>query len=583
VLPAAGTTRADAIWPRLATGSNNWAIGPGRSASGSPVVVNDPHLDSRLLPGIWHPVGLFAPGIEAVGAALPAVPGILAGRNAGIAFGVTDAYGDSQDLFIETLAPGSTEHYLEAGRIRPFEIIEEKIRIRDKDAPGGFREETMRIRSTVRGPVISGFFPGDGGERVLSLRMASAELPGGDIGIDRLLSARNVGEADRAVQAMDVMYFNVVFADRSGAIGYRASGRVPVRAGAPGSHPRPAGAGHDWRGDIPPDRMPGAIFAAGAESRGWVGTANHDTRPDDYPYEYSSHFAASYRIRRMIEVLDQARGMRTADQIALLNDVRNLQAIRLRPHLIAALRADPAHADFARILEAWDGRDDQDLAAPLVYHALYERLVWETFVDDLGEALAREWLGTWYAWQERFDRLVEQPDSIWFDDRRTPERETLADLIRRAATAVRAEFVARLGTDVSAWRWGAEHRVSFSAPMRRSGLGRDLLGAPATPLSGSGETLARAATRFRGGFETDLIASLRLVADLGDDDKIEAVVSGGVVDRQFHPHQKDQLPAWFEGRLVPWWFARSRVEANARSRQLLLPVGTFRRPEQLTF
>ncbi len=558
--------------PPLAIGSNNWAIAPSRSASGAAVVVNDPHLDSRLLPGIWHPVGLFSPEIRAVGAALPAVPGLLTGRNDAVAFGVTNAYGDAQDLFIETLAPGQSDHYLDAGQVRPFEILEERIRIRDKSAPGGFREEVLRIRSTVRGPVISGPVFGATGEQVLSLRMASAQLPGGEIGIDRLLRARSAPEADRAVQAMDLLYFNVVFADRSGMIGYRASGRVPIRAGAPGSHPRPAQADYDWQGFIPPAQMPGLMLSPGHSSRAWVGTANHDTRPDDYPYEYSSYFAASDRIGRIVEVLAQARPMRTADHITLLNDVKNLQALRLKPLLVAALRGDPAHADLAHILEAWDGHDNQALAAPLVYHRLYEQLVWETFVDDLGEPLAREWLARRYAWQELFDQMIRQPELSWFDDLRTAQRETLPDLIRRSAATVKAELTARHGADPSAWRWGAEHRVTFSSPLRRTGLGRDLLGLPSAPLSGSSATIARAATRFQGGFETDSIASMRLVADLGDVDKIEAVVSGGVVDRQFHPHQKDQLAAWFEGRLLPWWFSTESIEAHARRRQLLRPV-----------
>ncbi len=242
--------------------------------------------------------------------------------------------------------------------------------------------------------------------------MASAELPGGGIGIDQLLTARNVAEVDQAAQAMDVIYFNYVFVDKAGGIGHRATGRVPIRASRQGSHPKTVGAADDWRGFIPPDQMPGTLSPA----RDWVGTANHDNRPDGYAFDYSSYFASSYRIRRMIEVLDQAKGMRTADQSALMLDARNLQAARLRPALVAALQADPANADFARILAAWDGRDDKDLAAPLIYHSLYERLAYETYVDEMGDKLARAWLGQWYAWQERFDELVKTPDSPWFDD-----------------------------------------------------------------------------------------------------------------------------------------------------------------------
>ena len=566
----AGLDEPDALTgPRapIAVGSNNWVVGKSRTASGAAVVVNDPHLDARLLPGVWHPVGLFAPGIQAVGAALPAVPGIMVGRTAQVAFGVTNAYGDSQDLFIEKVAPGRPDHYLDGEQVRPFQVIEEVIRIKDKDAPGGFREEKMTVRATVRGPIVSGPILGYDGESLLSLRMASAELSGGGLGIDQLLTARNVADVDRSAQAMDIIYFNYVFADKTGGIGHRATGRVPIRASKQGSHPKPVGATDDWRGFIPPDQMPGTM----APTRDWVGTANHDNRPDGYAFDYSSYFASSYRIRRMIEVLDQAKGMRSAEQSALMMDTQNLQASRLKPALVAALRADPAHADFARILDAWDGRDDKALAAPLIYHHLYERLAWETYVDEMGEKLARDWLGIWYTWQERFDELVKTPDSPWFDDIRTPQKETLPDLVRRAAAEVRATLQARHGADPAQWKWGDEHRVAFVSPLRRSGAGRDFLGYAEAPMSGSGATLLRAGSGFMKGFNVEWFGSMRLVADLGDDQKIEAVVSGGVVDRQFHPHQKDQLPAWSEGRLLHWWFAPAQVEANAVTRQQLVP------------
>lgn len=563
----AGLDDPQAPFAPLNIGSNNWAIGKSRSASGAAVLVNDPHLDARMLPGIWHPVGLFAPGIQAVGAALPALPGIQVGRTAHVAFGVTNAYGDSQDLFIEKAAPGRPDHYLDGDQVRPFQTIDELIRIKDKDAAGGFREETMRIRATVRGPIISGPIFGADGEALLSLRMASAELPGGPIGIDQLLTARSIADVDRAAQAMDVIYFNYVFADKAGGIGQRSTGRVPMRASKNGAYPKPVGTADDWRGFIPPAQMPGMI----APARDWVGTANHDTRPDGYAFDYSSYFASSYRYRRIIEVLSQAKGMRTADQSALMMDTQNLQAPRVLPALVAALQTDPANADLARILAAWDGRDDKDLAAPLIYHTLYERLVWETYVDEMGDKLARSWLGVWYAWQERFDELVQTPDAPWFDDIRTPQKETLPDLVKRVAAVVRPELQARHGADPAQWKWGDEHRIYFFSPLRRSGSGRDWLGYAEAPMSGSGSTLQRALTPFMGGFNVEFFASMRLVADLGDDDKIEAVVSGGVVDRQFHPHQKDQLPAWSEGRLLKWWFAPQQVEANARQRQQLVP------------
>lgn len=553
----------EAVGEAMAFGSNNWAVAPVRTTSKAAVVVNDPHLDARALPGPWHPVGLHAPGIRAVGVALPGIPGLLIGRTAHVGFGVTNAYGDSQDLFIERAAPGRDGHYLDGDTAVPFGVIEEDIRVRDASAAGGFRTEKLVVRTTRRGPIVA---EGLADGRMLSLRTAAAELPGGELGFDRFLTARDVGDVDAAVQDIDVLYFNYVFGDSAGGVGFRASGRVPIRRHGHGAFPTEAGPRDAWIGMIPPIRMPGQTSPA----RGWVGTANHDTRPDDLELYYTSYASPDYRYRRNSEVLNGAQGMTTADQLALMLDTQNLQAPKLLPPIVAALRASPEHADLAGLLKDWDGRDDAEAAAPLIYHRLYQQIAYETFVDEMGEDLAKDYLKAWYVWQERFDRLVTTPDAAWFDDIRTPQRETLNDLILRAAGSVRARLTKRHGDDPAQWTWGTEHRIAFFSLLRPSGPERDAFGFPERAMSGSGETVMRARTGFMSE-PVEFFASMRFVADLGDPDRVQAVLSGGAVDRQFHPNQKDQLPVWSDGKLTDWWLSPRKVRANAVNRQTLRP------------
>ena len=157
-------------------------------------------------------------------------------------------------------------------------------------------------------------------------------------------------------------------------------------------------------------------------------------------------------------------------------DAQNLQATTAEAGAGGGAAGRPGRTPTSRASSpAWDGRDDKDLAAPLIYHKLYERLAYETYVDEMGDKLARSWLGQWYAWQERFDELVKTPDSPWFDDIRTPQKETLPDLVRRAAAA-RAELQAKHGADPAKWKWGDEHRIAFVSPLRRSGTWQRLPG-----------------------------------------------------------------------------------------------------------
>jgi penicillin amidase len=552
-------------------GSNNWAVGPTRSKSGHAMVSNDPHLDNRILPGTWHPVGLFSPDIQAVGAAIPGMPGIMVGRTKHVAFGVTNAYGDVQDLYVETLDPTNSKNYLDGGKSVPFEVVTEIIKIKDKTAPGGMREQALPVRYTKRGPVISDHEGmGPKGDKLLVLRSTDAEVLGPVLGIEGLLTAPDAAGFDREVQKIDLMMFNFVFADDKGTIAHRATGAVPIRSGADGGLPRivPKDGHDDWTGFIPKDRMPGMLNPA----RAWVGTANNDTRPQNYPWYYTNYVAPNYRYTRMGQVLGVAKDMTVSDHLKLMRDDRNLQSDVLRGAIVAALKEDPAQRDLASLLEAWDGVDRAEQAAPLVYQALYREIAIGTFLDELGPDVMNDMLSTWYFWQQRFDTLVATPNSVWFDDINTKDkRETLADVIRSAAPRARALIEAEQGKDISAWKWGKSHTLRFVSPLRRNGAGQELLGGFTLERSGSGETLNRGVYDFQKPFAVNFFASMQLVADMGDPDKIEAILAGGVSERHFQPHQNDQAKLWAAGERRPWWFNPEQAKAHAKDRMTLAP------------
>lgn len=560
-------------------GSNNWAVGAERSAAGHAMLANDPHLDNRILPGMFHPIGLFAPGIQAVGATLPGLPGLLLGRTEHVAFGVTNAYGDVQDIYLETLDPADPERYLQGGESLPFERSEQVIEIKDNALPGGVREYPLTVRYTRRGPVISDhqgldqsldYGRGPGSSQVLVLRTTAWEKHAPQLGIEGLLNAADAQAFDARVQDIDLMMFNFVFADDQGNIGHRASGALPVREGADGSLPRqvPVDGGDDWVGWIPKGSMPGSFNP----TRGWVGTANHDTRPADFPWYYTSYVAPDYRYRRMGQVLNQATDMTVASHWALMADNRNLQSDTLLPPILDALAGRREHADLYNLLASWDGVDRADSPAPLIYQALYREIAQGTFGDDLGPTLAGTMLSSWYFWQQRFEALLAAPNGDWFDDIGTPgQRETLADVIRTATPRVRASLEALYGPDANVWRWGRAHTLSFVSPLRPTGLGSGLAGSFQRERSGSGETLNRGIYAFQQPFAVNFFASLKLVVDFADPDKVEAVLAGGVVERHFQPHQSDQARLWADGERRAWWFDPEQVRAHARSKTLLVP------------
>ncbi len=572
VATAALQLRTDAAWFRnepkaFEIGSNQWVVSGSRSTSGMPMLANDPHLDARTLPGIWHPVGLITPEFRAVGVAGPGIPGIAIGRTSHVAFGVTNAYADVIDLFIESEDPDRPGHYLEGDQSFPFEIIEETLRIRTRPGSTEFTEQPLRIRLTHRGPVISDHGMGVADGKLISMRWSAPEAMQADMGAFALFTAKSVDEARTAIGQSTAPY-NYVIGDTAGNIGHATSGRVPLRLRGDGSRPLPVIDGVDtWDGFIPWEQMPGQVNPA----RGWVGNANHRTLPGDYATPYSTYFAASWRYRRMLELLDGQQTLAAEDHWAFMRDTKNLMAVRVAPLMSAALKARPDTFELGELLANWDHVDNPAEAAPAIFQSVYRHFAARVFKDELGPELTDRYLGMCYTWHERLALLLDEPTSDWFDDQRTPKREGRDELFHLAALDALAELKPLLGEDAARWEWGKVHTVTFASPLIPGKSAAGILGGGTHPKEGSGETLNRATYQFAKPYEATTIASLRFVADLGDPDKVMGVLTGGASGRQFDPHLKDQTGAWLRGEPRYWWFSDAAIAEHKVSELVLQP------------
>ncbi len=562
-----------ALWadqaPGFRVGSNNWAAGASLSPNGKPVVANDPHLDARILPGPWYPCGLILPSSRAVGVSVPGLPGMAAGRTDFIAIGMTNSYGDAQDLFIETVDPANPDRYLEGKQSLPFEEIAETVKIKDPDATGGFREERIRIRLTKRGPVVSGLLKGLDTASVISLRWSPFETMTPSLGLEGLLRARNVDDVRESLRDVTTIMLNFVFADVDGRFGWQTTGRQPIRARGDGLVPFKVVDGRDdWMGWIPYEKMPHSYNPA----RGWVGTCNHYTVPCDYPYYFTSHVSASYRYRRLIELMD-APGKKTADDHwRFQRDAVNLMAGRIAPVMARALTAHEDTRALGRILGRWDFTDDPNQAAPAIFQAVYRQFFFAVYQDELGIPLAKLLIDNPYFWQESLQKIVLVGESPWFDDTSTPSvKETRDDLFHRAGLAVIRELGPLYGSNPEGWAWGRMHRLSLVSPISREGFAAALLGGGSHAMGGSQETLYRASYDYNKPYDVTVSAALRMVVDLGDPDKIMAVLPGGASGRLFDPHYKDQVEPFMNGEARYWWFSDEKIKKNVRTKLRLLP------------
>ncbi len=543
-------------YPKL--GSNNWAISGKKSKSEKPILSNDPHVDARMLPGLFYPIGLFCPEFKAVGIATPGIPGLISGRNEYVSFGVTNAYGDSQDLFIEEVE--GDFYWQEEDKI-PFKKRKETIVVKDSS------NVELEIRYTQRGPIISDFSVFNLlTDDVVSLRWSLAETKSNSIGLERLLETKNVFEFREALKGMDNMFFNYAIADVDGNIAHQATGLVPIRRNNGGEHPTSGNQKDTWLGFIPKEELPHMVNP----ERGWIGTANNDTRPDDYPYYYSNHFSPYYRYQRIQEVLSENKKFSAEDLWDMIFDVKNMQAELLTPLFVSALEKKEDTRDIAKILKEWNFNDNIDEVGAAVYNVLYNELLYLVLNDELPDDIEDMYWENVYYWNQRADSFILE-NTEFIDNVDTTEKETLTDLIIVAGVKTKMLLTERLGEDQDDWTWGKIHTVHFASPIRPEGIGSSWLGAEQFPKQGSNQTLNRGGfvKNTAREFNTSWFSSFRMVADMNDQEKMMGILSGGSAARIFHPYYKSQLEKWKTGEWIPYWISKDKILEHAEFELIL--------------
>ena len=552
-----------------AMGSNSWVVSGERSASGKPLLANDPHL-GLTAPSVWYLAHLSAPGLDAIGATLPGVPAIVIGRNERIAWGLASTGPDVQDLYLEKV--DRSGRYLAPDGPRPFALVEERIRVRGGD------EERLTVRVSRHGPVIS-----DASRRALEaaprghvLAFAWTALAADDLTMQAALKVARAGNWNEFLAAARDFHTpqqSVTYADVEGNIGFMAAGRVPLRkpdndlkglAPAPGWDAR-----YDWAGTIPFEELPREFNPA----RGTIVTANHKIVPAGYPHHITAEWQPPYRALRIAELLDALPAHAVPSFARIQADAVSPAARELLPRLAATRpRSEEARAAL-RLLAAWDGTMAAERAEPLIAAAWWRELTRALYADELGDAFRLNWSPrAQFVANVLADR---EGQSRWCDDVRTRPVETCEELLALSLEAALADLRARYGPDMAAWRWGRAHAARHRhRPFgRESFLGRFFEFSVPTP----GDTYSVNVGRYdlfddEEPFANRHAASLRAIVDLADPERSLYIHSGGQSGHLLSAHYRSFAEAWARGEYIPMTTGRARLEAAGVQRLVLAPL-----------
>lgn len=526
---------ADAVVPNFENGSNNWVVSGSKTKSGKPMLANDPHLQLGT-PAIWYQTHLRAPDYEVSGVIFAGIPGIIVGHNKKIAWGVTNVGPDVQDLYVEKRNPKNPHEFQYLANWEKADIINEVIKVKDKP------DVDHEVVITRHGPIISEFAHDDKPGTALALKWTALQPSKELEAVIQMNRSKNWEQFEKALQSFHTPAQNFVFASTDGTIAYKANGLIPIRKQDYTSLPVPGWTDeYEWIGYIPWNKLPETVNP----EKGFIATANNKVTSDSYPYHISDTFAQPYRQKRIAEVLQGDQTLTVEDMQTLQFDQVNKQAEEMLPILLEQVTNEPLNdkeKEVVSILRKWNKKDSKDSAAPLIFHMWMESFSNHLFKDEISEDMMKMFDGREQVVDELIRSAYAGSPGPWIK-----QHGGLEKTVQQSFSIMLKELSEKYGEDISKWKWGTFHSLTFEHPLSAI-KPLNLLFNPDTEAMGGSRVTVGVAGWNRVTGNVTHGGAWRMVIDMADTSKAYHVVGPGQSGHVLSPWYKDQTKDWATGR-----------------------------------
>ncbi|RAJ92284.1 penicillin amidase [Larkinella arboricola] len=555
-----GATEEEAsVWfenEKQFVGSNNWVVSGKRSASGFPMLANDPHR-AQAIPSLRYWVHLQAPGWNVVGAGEPTLPGVSIGHNEFGAWGLTIFETDNEDLYVYEVNPSHPDQYKYRGKWESLRIISDTIPVK------GQKPAVVQLKYTRHGPVV---FEDAKNHKLYAVRAAWLETGCAPyLASLRMNQSKNWNEFRQACAFSRIPGENMVWAGRpaggqNGSIGWQATGISPIRPNWTGLVPVPGDGRFEWNGFLPILQLPHKANPP----EGFLATANNNLTPANYPYRKAIgwDWASPSRANRIAEVLKAKPKHSLTDFKTLQADYLSIPARRLVP-LLNGLQASDEPVEWARQqLVAWDFKLEPGSITAAVY-AAWEAQLRETVYEQVVPENARKYMRSIPT-----ERLIEwlQPGSPG-PLKNVDRKELMLTCLEGAV----ADLTERLGFDRTHWWYGqsANKHIQLTHPLRNLMTPQQAAQYGIGPVArgGYGETV----NNTGNSLNQEHGASFRILVDTQDWDKTLGINSPGQSGDPASPHYRDLFPIWVRNDYFPVYFTKEKIKTVTEKRTVLEP------------
>ncbi len=532
-------------------GSNNWAVNGARSISGKPIIANDPHL-GLTIPAKWFIAVIKSKNWNAAGFTIPGAPAIIIGKNNSIAWSVTNVMTDDTDLYSERI-DSSGKNYFFNDQWLPLKRKEFTIAVKDSESV------SYIAKFTHRGPIISDIHPFNkmyGGKHIenrarLSLRWVGSEFHDEFNSLYLLNKAENWEQFKTALSGFSTPGQNFVYADSSGNIGYICAAKIPVRnLNSPtmifdGTNPQ-----SDWSGFVPYEQMP-VIFNP---IQNFIATANNKVK-SDFQYHISNLWEPSSRIERITQLLNSKNKHSARDFGQYQNDFVSPYAKEITQFLLDAFKGakikDKNLQTTISLFENWNYELIEYSQVPSIYAIFFQFLLQNTFEDEMGEKIFAEYKFMANIPYRTILKMLNENNSIWFDDIKTKTVEN-RDFIIRKSLVDALDFLERnFGKDAKDWQWSKLHRLTIKHQFHGiNSLVDKFIDIGPYSVGGDGTTIFNTEYSFNDPYDVVLGPSMRFIYDFANPNEFRAILPTGQSGNVLSDNYKDMTEDWLLGKYL---------------------------------
>jgi len=544
--------------------SNNWVISAKLSSSGFPIVGNDPHMGADL-PAPWYLASITSKDFRLCGACFPGSPFFLAGFNGFVSWGITAAFTDNIDLYLEKYNQPENSVIRNGKKIVCKEVIE-KIIVKN----GGVQNEKVII--TDHGPLISPLFKTEMPE--ISMR-ATWFTPKAIDGFFISHHSKNINDFRACFKEWPLMAMNLIFADSRGNIGWQMAGEIPERNKTHGLLPLPAwDKSFAWKNnDVRFSQKPYLINP----KEELIITANNKPVKLKNNLYIGRDYIDGYRHARQTNLLLNKKQKTWEELNKVQLDQFSLPWFEIKEKILQIKPGSEKIRKALYILEKWDGFASADSIAATIFEFFISEMVTritaavsqhsaayidETFLVGIGSSnfgLSRI--------SQVIQFINEQPEE-WFSNGWEME---IAAALRKAFNRIEEKF----GSSVENWKWGQVRKLemrhillNLSPELNRPYA--KLFNLEPIEFGGNEQTVNVAAGDIRDPLvKPFFIANLRMMVEVGNWENNIFGLAGGQSGDPFSDHYSDLFKLWTSGKGITIKWNRPLVDRH-KSHELVL-------------